>query len=52
MGSEPSKPTGPRVIRLPPEHEGEAEIYRSAHAKNGLISRMDENITTLYESFK
>lgn len=52
MGSALTKPDGPVVHRIPqPDKKNESDIYRNILAKDGLVSRVEEEITTLYEAF-
>eukprot|EP01128_Nolandella_sp_AFSM9_P005616 TRINITY_DN2746_c0_g1_i1.p1 TRINITY_DN2746_c0_g1~~TRINITY_DN2746_c0_g1_i1.p1 ORF type:complete len:649 (-),score=154.76 TRINITY_DN2746_c0_g1_i1:37-1983(-) len=51
MGAGNSKTRGPIVTVLPAERAGESGIYRDASAKNGLLERIESDVTTLYESF-
>lgn len=53
MGSSISSlPVPVPVVRLPPEREGESEIIRSGHAKEGLVKTHWPEVTTLYENFQ
>lgn len=52
MGGENSKPRGPQVAVLPPEREGESGIYRDIIAKDKLVTRIEDDVKTLYEAFK
>lgn len=52
MGGALTKPDGPVVHRIPqPDKKDESDIYRNILAKDSLVSRVDEDVSTLYEAF-